>query len=142
MPVPSAIRRLPASADETRQCGGATFVLRQLDPVRVFVTATGDIDARNRQALGRFVERHTRIAGQLILDLTDVEQFGRHGFTALYYVSVHCARREVDWMLVGSRTVRQDLSVFDPESELPLVKDYDHAVSKLDHLARCRHAVS
>lgn len=113
--------------------------MRQLAPVRVLIGATGHIDASNRQALGRFVERHTRIAGQLILDLTGIEHFGRHGFTALYYVSVDCARRGVDWMLVGNQTVRRDLGIYDPDADLPFVDDVAEALNKLDHLARRRH---
>jgi hypothetical protein len=54
------------------------------------------------RALGRYVERHTGISKQLLLDLRAVDFCGTQAFTALYYISVHCARSDVDWMIIGS----------------------------------------
>lgn len=36
---------------------------------------------------------------------------------------MHCARNDVDWMIIGSHPVRRLLSICDPEGELPLVDD-------------------
>jgi anti-anti-sigma factor len=131
----------PADADEAQTCGRADFAMHYVTPKRVLVTVAGDIDATNRQALGRFVDRHIRVSQELILDLSDVDFFGSQGFTALHYVSVRCAGRDMDWMLVCNRSVRRILQICDPDGELPMVDDTGIALARLDHLARCRQAV-
>ena len=128
------------SADEIQRCGLAVFSAQNLDAARVLVAVTGDVDATNSHGLGRFVQRHTRVSKQLILDLTGVDFFGSQSFTALYYASVQCARRDVDWMIVGGRTVRRILRICDPDDELPVVGDIGAALARLDHVAKCRHA--
>lgn len=99
----------------------------------------GEVDAVNGRELGRYVERHTGISRQLVLDLRAVDFFGSFGFTALYYISVHCSRNDVDWAIVGSPAVRRLLSICDPEGELPLVDDLATALGRLDRLAQRRH---
>ena len=128
------------SADETQRLGRAVFSAQDLAAARVLIAVTGDVDATNSHAFGRFVHRHTRVSKQLILDLTGVDFFGSQGFAALHYISVQCARRDVDWMIVGGRTVRRILRVCDPDAELPLVEDIAAALARLDHVAKCRHA--
>lgn len=130
------------SADEVYQTDRAVFSAEELADGRVLIGVQGDVDATNRQALGRFVARHTRVSKQLILDLTSVDFFGSQGFTALYYVSVQCARRDVDWMIAGGRTVRRILRICDPDGELPLIPDLEAALTRLDHFTKCRHAMA
>ncbi len=130
--------RLPA-ADEVQHVGRALFTAQELTDGRVLIEVKGDIDATNRHAFGRFVHHHTRISKQLILDLSAVDFFGSQGFTALYYASVQCARRDVDWMIVGSRSVLRILRICDPDGELPAVADFSAALARLDHVAKCRH---
>ena len=94
MPTAHTVRLYRAqlsSADESERCGRGAFAVRHLSEMRLLITATGDLDATNARALGRFVERHTGVSKQLVLDLSDVEFFGSEGFAALHYVSVHCA---------------------------------------------------
>jgi anti-anti-sigma factor len=132
---------LPA-VDKTQQCGRAVFEVHRLTAERVRIAVTGDVDATNRQALGRFVERHIRISQQLVVDLSKVDFFGSQGFTALYYVSVHCARRDVDWMIVGNRMVDRILRICDSEGELPIADDLGAAVHRLDRCAKYHHSGS
>jgi anti-anti-sigma factor len=127
---------------ETQQCGRAAFEVHHLTSERVCIRVSGDVDATNRQALGHFVERHTRKSHQLVLDLRTVDFFGSQGFTALYYVSVHCARRDVDWVVVANRAVDRILRICDSEAELPVVYDFDAAVHKLDRCAKYRRSAS
>ncbi len=129
----------PATADDDEQCGRARFTVSRLSSTRFAVTVSGDIDATNGRALGRYVERHIGISKQLIVDLRPIDFFGIQGFTALYYVSVHCARNDVDWMIVGSPGVRRLLTLCDPENELPLADDLGSALARLDHLVRYQH---
>jgi anti-anti-sigma factor len=129
------------SAEETERCGRAIFEVHHLTSLRVRIAVRGEVDATNRHALGRFVERHTRVSKQFVLDLSDIDFFGSQGFTALYYVSVQCARRDVDWMIVGDRTVRRILRICDAEAALPVVGDLGTALDRLDRLAKYRHNV-
>ncbi|MEW5809230.1 MAG: STAS domain-containing protein [Actinomycetota bacterium] len=121
---------------EQQRCGPATFETRHCSSNRVAIAVTGDIDALNGREFGRYVQRHTRISKQLVLDLRAVEFFGTAGFTALYYISVHCARSDVDWTIVGSDPVRRLLSVCDPDGELPLAADLSSALARLDRLGQ------
>jgi anti-anti-sigma factor len=130
----------PASATELQRCGRATFAVRHPSSTRVAVAIIGEIDAVNGHALGRYVEQHTGISKQLVLDLRAVDYFGTQAFTALYYISVHCARSDVDWVIVGSHPVRRLLSICDPEGELPMVDDLSTALVRLDRLAHCHVA--
>lgn len=145
MPVASTAQLhymyLPTANDIHRR-GRAVFTSQDLSDARVLIDVRGEIDATNRHALGRFVQHHTRVSKQLVLDLTAVDFFGSQGFTALYYVSVHCARRDVDWMVVGGRSVLRILRICDPDGELPVVEDLSAALTRLDHVAKCRHPVA
>ncbi|CAN5633572.1 STAS domain-containing protein [soil metagenome] len=131
----------PASAERSMQCGRATFVIERQTPTRTEITVIGDIDAANGRALGSYVERHTGTSRQMILDLRAVDFFGSQGFTALYYISVHCTRSDVDWMVLGGPPVRRLLSICDPDGELPLATDSETASARLDQLARRRHRI-
>jgi anti-anti-sigma regulatory factor len=102
----------------------------------------GDVDATNGRTLAHYVERHTGISRQLVLDLRAVNFFGGPGFSALHYISVHCARCDVDWMIVGGSPVRRLLSICDPDSELPLVDDLPSALARLDRSTQCHQHVA
>ncbi|GAC1652174.1 MAG: hypothetical protein NVS4B6_28510 [Mycobacterium sp.] len=129
----------PAPIDELQRCGRAVLAVRRPSLTRVAVAVIGDVDALNARELGRYVERHTHLSSQLVLDLRGVDFFGTQAFTALYYISVFCARSDVDWMIVGGLPVRRLLSICDPEGELPLVDDLSSGLIRLDHLAQCRY---
>lgn len=145
MPTASTVQlhhvHLPA-ADEIQRTGRALLTAQELSSGRVHVGVRGEIDATNRHEFGRFIARHTRVSKQLVLDLSGVDFFGSQGFTALYYVNVQCARRDVDWLIVGGRAVTRILRICDPDGQLPLVGDIGTALSRLDHVAKCRHAVA
>lgn len=132
----------PSSVDEYLQCGRATFAARRLSTSRLAVAVIGDIDACNGRGLGRFVEQHTGISRQLLLDLRAVDFAGTQAFTALYYISVHCARSDVDWVIVAGHPVRRLLSICDPEGELPLADDLTSGLDHLTRSARCHQHVS
>ena len=129
------------SVDEMQRCGRATFSLRRPSSTRTAVAAVGEIDAVNGRALGRYVESHTGISKQLVLDLRAVDFVGTQAFTALYYISVHCARTDVDWTILGSAPVRRLLAICDPEGELPLADDVLSGLARLDRHAQCHHSI-
>ena len=132
----------PGPVDELQHGGRATFAVRQTCPTRAAVAVIGDVDALNSRELGRYVERHTHLSKQLVLDLRAVDFFGGQAFTALYYISVYCACSDVDWIIVGSPPVRRLLSICDPEGELPLVDDLSSGLTRLDRLAQRRYHIT
>ncbi len=129
----------PAPVEELQHCGRATLAVRRPSETCVAVAVIGDVDATNARALGRYVENHTHLSKQLVLDLRGVDFFGTQAFTALYYINVFCARSDVDWLIVGGPPVRRLLSICDPEGELPLADDLRSGLVRLDHLAQCRY---
>jgi anti-anti-sigma factor len=131
-----------STPEDVQQCGRATFALGRLSSTRAVIAVIGEVDAVNARDLGRYVERHTGISKQLVLDLRAVDFFGCHGFTTLYYISVHCTRSDVDWIIVGRPPVRRLLSICDPDCELPLAYDLPSGLSRLDRVAQCRQYVA
>ncbi|CAJ1510636.1 STAS domain-containing protein [[Mycobacterium] burgundiense] len=132
----------PNSICESKRCGRATFTVHPASPGRIRIAAYGDVDAVNGRALGHYVEAHTGTSQQLVLDLRAVDFFGTQGFTALYYISVQCTRRDVDWMLVGSPPVHRLLRICDTSSELPLCTDLASALARLDQITQCRGRIA
>jgi anti-anti-sigma factor len=135
-------RPAPDSIDEPEICGRATFSVSHPKTARIQVDVCGEVDAVNGRALGRYVERHTGTSKQLILDLRFADFFGTQGFTALYYISVHCNRSDVDWAIVTSRAVQRVLQICDPDGELPVAADIEGAVERLDRAAQSRQRIS
>ena len=119
--------------------GSAILHVHATSASRVVVGASGEIDAANGRALGRYVERHTRGFQQLVVDLHAVDFCGSEGFRALYYLSVHCARTDMDWVVVASSAVRRLLAICDPNRDLPVADQIDCAHARLDHVQRCRY---
>ena len=78
---------------------------------------------------------------QLLLDMRAVDFFGAQGFSALHFVSVRCSRLDVDWVVVGSRSVLRLLAILDPDRELPLADDFDSACRHLEHLVCRRYPI-
>ena len=78
----------------------------------------------------------------MVLDLRAVDFVGSQTFMALHYVSVHCARADVDWIITGSHHVRRLLSICDPDRELPFVNDLVSGLARLDRLAQCRYHIA
>jgi anti-anti-sigma factor len=132
----------PSAVEKPEQRGRAAFAIRSLAPTLSVIAVSGEIDASNGRDLGRYVERHTATSTQLIVDCTAVEFFGSQGFGALHYMSVSCARIDVDWVIVPGREVRRMLRICDPEGELPLADSVESARARLDRVARRLSAVS
>ncbi len=132
----------PSTAEAPQQCGRAVFSIRSLSPTLFVITASGEIDATNGRELGRYVERHTAPATQLIVDLSEVSFFGSQGFSALHYMSVSCTRIDVDWVVVPGGEVRRLLRICDPQGELPFAEGVDSARARLDRATRRRQPVS
>jgi anti-anti-sigma factor len=132
----------PSTAEAPQRLGRAVFSIGSPCPTLSVVTAVGEVDATNGRDLGRYVERHTATASQLIVDLTGVTFFGCQGFSALHYMSVSCSRIDVDWVIVPGPEVRRVLRICDPQGELPLADNLEAARVRLERVARRRHPIS
>lgn len=126
----------PTAVEQPERRGRASYAIRSLSPTVSVISVAGEIDATNGRDLGRYVERHTATASQLIVDCTAVGFFGSQGFSALHYMSVSCSRIDVDWVIVPGREVRRMLRICDPHGELPLADSVDAARLRLDRVAR------
>ncbi|MCW2557293.1 MAG: anti-sigma-factor antagonist [Mycobacterium sp.] len=123
--------------DGPESSGRARYWSHLYFPALQIVTVDGDVDATNHRDLGRYVVRHLQPTTQLLLDLRAVNFFGAQGFSALYYISVRCARLDVDWAVVGGYDVARLLRILDPRNVLPLADDFDSACAHLERLV-CR----
>jgi anti-anti-sigma factor len=124
-------------AEGTETSGRASYSAHLYFPALQIITVEGDVDATNHRDLGRYVVRHLHPTTQMLLDLRAVGFFGAQGFSALYYISVRCARFDVDWAVVGGHDVARLLRILDPGHVLPLADDFDSACQHLEHLV-CR----
>lgn len=132
---------LGSVGDGAESSGRARYSAHLYFPTLLIVTVEGEVDAANRRDLGRYIERELRPTTQLLLDMRAVDFFGAQGFSALHFVSVCCNRWDVDWIVVGSRSVLRLLGILDPDHELPLTNDFDSACQHLEHLVCRRYPI-
>jgi anti-anti-sigma factor len=132
---------LGSVGDRAESSGRARYSAHLYFPALLIVTVEGEVDAANRRDLGRYIERELRPTTQLLLDMRAVDFFGAQGFSALHFVSVRCSRLDVDWVVVGSRSVLRLLAILDPDRELPLADDFDSACRHLEHLVCRRYPI-
>jgi anti-anti-sigma factor len=132
---------LGSVTDGAESSGRARYAAHLYFPALLIVTVEGEVDAANRRDLGRYIERQLRPTTQLLLDMRAVDFFGAQGFSALHFVSVCCNRFDVDWVVVGSRSVLRLLAILDPDRELPLTNDFDSACQHLEHLVCRRYPI-
>lgn len=98
-------------------------------PSAAVVTAHGELDASNANALADYVARCAAHSKQVILDLTGLEFFGTAGFSALHTINVRCAGAGVRWVVVPSGPVSRLLRICDPDSALPITESSKAAPS-------------
>jgi anti-anti-sigma factor len=132
---------LGSVGDGAESSGRARYSAHLYFPALLIVTVEGEVDAANRRDLGRYIERQLRPTTQLLLDMRAVDFFGAQGFSALHFVSVCCNRWDIDWVIVGSRSVLRLLGILDPDHELPLADDFDSASEHFEHLVCRRYPI-
>ena len=110
----------------------ARLEIRRLKSVAV-ISAHGDIDASNADALAEYTLGHVTGCRGLILDLRGLDFFGAKGFSALHKVSAGCARAGIGWALVPSAAVSRLLRICDPQGTLPAASTLDAALAKQRH---------
>jgi anti-anti-sigma factor len=115
----------------------ARFAGRLLRSSVAVISADGDIDASNAEALTEYtLGRVTGYRG-LVLDLRGIDFFGAEGFSALHRISVNCARVGTGWAIVPGAAASRVLRICDPQGSLPLAGTIDAALGTLaDQLRR------
>jgi anti-anti-sigma factor len=111
----------------------ARFEIRRLKSSVAVISAHGEIDASNADALAEYTLGHVKDLRGLILDLRSLDFFGAKGFSALQKVSAGCARASIDWALVPGAPVSRLLRICDPQSTLPMANALDAALAKQRH---------
>ncbi len=116
---------------DRRDSQAASFATRWLQPSVAVITAAGELDASNAQALVDYALRDADRTQRLALDLTGVGFFGTAGFSALHTLNVRCAGADIQWVLVPSVAVTRLLRICDPDSTLPLATTMSAALTRL-----------
>lgn len=109
----------------------ARFAGRLLRSSVAVISAEGDIDASNSDALTEYTLGRVKGYRGLVLDLSGLDFFGADGFSALHRISVNCARVGTGWAIVPGPATSRVLRICDPQDSLPLADTVDAAVGRL-----------
>jgi anti-anti-sigma factor len=115
----------------------ARFSGRLLRSSVAVISADGDIDASNADALIEYTLGHMTGYRGLVLDLRGLDFFGAEGFSALLRISVNCARVGTGWAVVPGTAASRTLRICDQQDSLPLAGTVEAALRTLtDQLHR------
>ncbi len=84
----------------------------------VRISATGEVDAANRDRFTSYAFRYGANSRRLILDLTDVKFFGVECFSVLHLIGGRCMAAGVALTLVPSPAVSRAIRICDPHRAL------------------------
>ena len=109
----------------------ARFAGRLLRSSVAVISAEGDIDASNADALTEYTLGRVNGYHGLVLDLSGLDFFGADGFSALHRISVNCARVGTAWAIVPGSATSRVLRICDPQDSLPLADTVEAALGRL-----------
>jgi anti-anti-sigma factor len=109
----------------------ARFAGRVLRSSVAVISAEGDIDASNADALTEYTLGRVNGYPGLVLDLSRLDFFGAEGFSALHRISVNCARVGTGWAIVPGSAASRVLRICDPQDSLPLADTVEAALGRL-----------
>ena len=107
----------------------ARLTSRRLKMSVSVISAHGDIDASNADALTAYALGHVTASRALILDLRGVEFFGAEGFSALQQISTCCTHADTGWAIVPGAAVSRMLRIGDPHVALLAADTVDAALA-------------
>ncbi|WAC90940.1 STAS domain-containing protein [Mycobacterium sp. Aquia_213] len=114
----------------TVDCGGAE-VRAHCRHLATVVTIRGEIDAVNVDRVGDCIRRFMLGDNPLVLDISDVSHFAGAGFALLYTFDEDCRRAGVQWTLVASADVIEQLVAGDGDSVFPVAGSVPEAFGDL-----------
>lgn len=85
----------------------------------VTVAVAGEVDAANAKHFAHAIREAAGVCRAVIVDLTAVPFMAFDGASALYAISAHFSREDVEWCVVGSPAVARVLQLCDPEGLIP-----------------------
>jgi anti-anti-sigma factor len=103
----------------TRRLQLVRFRTDQVNRSTMLVTANGEIDAHNADALADYTQRHADGDTQLILDLSGLDFFGTHGVSSLNRINTSRAHAPAGWVIVQGHAAARVLRLTDP-GDLPV----------------------
>lgn len=109
----------------------ARFSGRLLRSSVAVISAEGDIDASNADALTEYTLGRMNGYHGLVLDLSSLDFFGADGFSALHRISVNCARVDTGWAIVPGSAASRVLRICDPQDSFPLAETVEKALGRL-----------
>jgi anti-anti-sigma factor len=109
----------------------ARFAGRLLKSSVVVISADGDVDASNADALTEYTLRNVAGYRAMVLDLRSLDFFGTDGFSAIHRISVNCARVGTRWAIVPGAAAARVLRICDPQGSLPRADTIAAAVGTL-----------
>jgi len=130
---PSISVALPHSGLPSQPWVGQTarFAGRLLRSSVAVISADGDVDASNADALTEYTLGRVTGCRGLVLDLSGLDFFGAEGFLALHRISVNCARVGTGWAIVPGAAASRMLRICDPQGSLPLAGTVEAALGTL-----------
>lgn len=79
----------------------------------------GEVDAANAKHFAHTIREAAGASRAVVVDLTAVAFMAFDGASALYALSAHFSREDVEWCVVGSPAVTRVLALCDPEGLIP-----------------------
>ena len=107
------------------------FHVRRLSPTTVLIVVSGEIDASAETSVLDGIVASMSDHRQLVLDLSHLRFFGTAGYSALHRLQSHCARSEVDWVLIAGPEVQRLMRLCNPDGIFPTAANIVSAVARL-----------
>ena len=127
----SAMNFTSGQGNATFDCGGAK-VRGHYRHLATVVTIRGPIDAVNVDRITEHTRRFVLARNPLVLDLSGVNSFAAAGISFLNLLDEDCRAAELEWILVASRAVTEQLRAHDDEARFAMTPSVRNA---LQHFA-------
>jgi anti-anti-sigma factor len=118
----------------TFDCSGAR-IRAHYRHLATVVTIRGEIDAVNVDRVSEYIRRFILGGNPVVLDMSDVSRFAAAGISLLLTLDEECRAAGVEWTLVGSPAVIEQLGDScdgdDSEAIIPMARSVHEALSNL-----------
>lgn len=108
-------------------CRGAQ-IRAQCRHLAMVVTVQGEIDAVNVDPVSEHTRRFILANNALVLDLSGVNSFAAEGISLLDAVDDDCRAADVEWKLVASAAVAEQLRDHEDEAMFPTTRSVHEAL--------------
>jgi anti-anti-sigma regulatory factor len=123
----SAMNLMSRRGNATFDCGGAQ-IRGHYRHLATVVTILGTIDAANADRIREYTRRFILMKNPLILDLSAVNSFAEEGISFLHLLDQDCRAAELEWILVASHAVTEQLRAHDNEARFAMTPSVHDAL--------------